>query len=601
MARRIPEALALKRRRSARTLRFFAANWASLPTWLIVCSMMQWLLLRRYFFVFLVFLVAGFAFRAVPEPQASAEAGKESGVAQVDKEGKEKPDKTEKKDVQPPSPVVTEHTVTLAGGKTLSYKAITGYLLLRDAKEETHAGAGSEKESAKENARSQAEPAKGKPKADIFFVAYILNGVADVATRPVTFAFNGGPGSASVWLHMGGLGPRRVQLSDRGEALPPPVKFVDNESTWLDKTDLVFIDPVSTGYSRPVSGEDAKQFHGYKQDIANVGDFIRLWTTQYERWSSPKIIAGESYGTTRAAGLSDYLQNRYGLYVNGIVLISSALNFQTIDFAPGNDVPYPLYLPSYAATAWYHKRLSSELLNLPLREVLNEAESFAAGDYLVALSRGDMLPGPDRDRIADRLGRLTGLSANYLKQLGLRESDDRFVNDLLKDEGRSVGRFDSRFTGIRLNPATDHEDFDPSAEAVNGPFTSAFNDYVRRDLRFETDLPYETIAEVNPWTLAENKYLDVASNLKEAMSRNPYLKVWVCCSYFDLATPYFAAENVVHGMNLDPAIRNNIDLTFYESGHMVYIDKVSREKFKGDFDAFLSRTLTATPVNNAER
>ena len=554
--------------------------------------------------VFVAFLLGKYAFGAALDSQARAEMGKESPVAQGDKQGKEneaKEDKADRKVVQPPSPVVTEHAVTLAEGKTLSYKAIAGYLLLRDTKEEARPGEGNEKDTSKQNVGSQMEPAKGKPKADIFFVAYILNGVADVATRPVTFAFNGGPGSASVWLHMGGLGPRRVQLSDRGETLPTPVKFVDNESTWLDKTDLVFIDPVSTGYSRPVPGEDAKQFHGYKQDIANVGDFIRLWTTQYERWSSPKIIAGESYGTTRAAGLSDYLQSRYGLYVNGIVLISSALNFQAIDFAPGNDVPYPLYLPSYTATAWYHKKLSSDLLNLPLREVLNQAESFAASDYLLALSRGDALAEPDQDRIASQLSKFTGLNANYLKQLDLRESDDRFVNDLLKDESRSIGRLDSRFTGIRLNPATDHQDFDPSVEAVNGPFNSAFNDYVRRDLRFETDLPYETIAEVNPWTLAENKYLDVASNLKEAMSRNRYLKVWVCCGYFDLATPYFAAQNVMHAMNLDPVIRNNIDLTFYESGHMVYIDRASREKFKGDFDTFLGRTLTATPVNNADR
>jgi len=569
--------------------------------------MIDLLVLRRPFIVLFLALIAKLSFGASPDLKVEVEEGKESPTAQEnkgerdDKGGKEaKEEKGEKGDVQPLPPVITEHAVTLPGGKTLSYKAITGYLLLRDTKEGAHAAAEGEKDPGKQNSRSLLDPAKGKPKAAVFFVAYLLNGVADASTRPVTFAFNGGPGSSSVWLHLGGLGPRRVLLSDRGETLPPPVKFVDNESTWLDKTDLVFIDPVSTGYSRPVPGEDAKQFHGYKQDIANVGDFIRLWTTQYERWSSPKIIAGESYGSTRAAGLSDYLQNRYGLYVNGIVLISSALNFQTIAFAPGNDVPYPLYLPSYAATAWYHKKLSSDLLNLPLRELLKEAESFAAGDYLLALSRGDRLPEPDRDRIANQLARLTGLGANYLKQLGLRESDDRFVNDLLKDENRSIGRLDSRFTGIRLNPATDHEDFDPSAEAVNGPFTSAFNDYVRRDLRFETDLPYETIAEVNPWTLAENKFLDVASNLKEAMSRNPYLKVWVCCSYFDLATPYFAAENVVHGMNLDPAIRDNIDLTFYESGHMVYIDKASREKFKGDFDAFLSRTLTATPVNNAE-
>jgi carboxypeptidase C (cathepsin A) len=569
--------------------------------------MINSLLLRRSFILFLSFLTMKLAFGVPPDSKTSEEEAKENTVAQgkegqADKEPKDADEeKVKKVDVQPAPPAITDHTVTLPDGRTLNYKAITGYLLLRDTKEGSHPAEESEKGAEKQSARAQLDPAKGKPKADIFFVAYILNGVTDTSTRPVTFAFNGGPGSASVWLHVGGLGPRRVLLSDRGEALPPPVKFVDNESTWLDKSDLVFIDPVSTGYSRPVPGEDAKQFHGYRQDIATVGDFIRLWTTRYERWSSPKIIAGESYGTTRAAGLSDYLQDRYGMYVSGIVLISSALNFQTIDFESGNDVPYPLYLPTYAASAWYHNKLSADLLRLPLREVLNEAESFATSDYLLALSRGDALPKLEQDRVANQLARFTGLDAGYLKQLALRESDNRFLNDLLKDENRSIGRFDSRFTGIRVHPATDRQDFDPSAEAVNGPFTSAFNDYVRRDLRFESDLPYETIAEVNPWTLAENKYLDVASNLKEAMSRNPYLKVWVCCSYFDLATPYFAAENVVHGMNLDATIRNNIELTFYESGHMVYIDRTSREKFKGDFDAFIARALTATPISNAGR
>jgi carboxypeptidase C (cathepsin A) len=527
-------------------------------------------------------------------------------LKQPDDTGKQKPasqeeDKLDKVEPEESAPVVTEHTVTLPGAKTLSYKAIAGYLLIRDTKQESQTEKDSGKEASKEKPRDQLDPSKGRPKAQVFFVAYLLNGVADAATRPVTFAFNGGPGSASVWLHMGGLGPRRVVLSDRGEALPPPAKFVDNESTWLDQTDLVFIDPVSTGYSRPVRGEDAKQFYGYKQDLATVGDFIRIWTTRYGRWSSPKIIAGESYGTTRAAGLSDYLQDRYGMYVNGIVLISSVLNFQTIDFEPGNDVPFPLYLPSYAAAAWYHKRLPPDLQQLTLKDVLSQAEAFSAGDYLVALARGDAAPQADRDRVASDLSRFTGLDAAYLKQQGLREPDERFSNDLLKNENRSVGRYDSRFTGIRLHPGTDSEDFDPSDEAVVGPFTGAFNDYVRRELKFETDLAYETVADVNPWSLAENKYLDVAANLKQAMSRNPYLKVWICCGYYDLATPYFAAENVVRGMNLDPAVRDNLQLTFYESGHMLYIDTPSREKFKNDFDQFIAGALTESPVHNAER
>jgi carboxypeptidase C (cathepsin A) len=526
-------------------------------------------------------------------------------LKQSDDAGKQKPgiqeDKGSPAESQEPAPVVTEHTVTLPGGKTLNYKAITGYLLIRDTKQESQPEKDSSKEASKEKPQDLLDPSKGKPKAQLFFVAYLLDGVADASTRPVTFAFNGGPGSASVWLHMGGLGPRRVVLSDRGEALPPPAKFVDNESTWLDQTDLVFIDPVSTGYSRPVRGEDARQFYGYKQDLATVGDFIRLWTTRYGRWSSPKIITGESYGTTRAAGLSDYLQDRYGMYVNGIVLISSVLNFQTIDFEPGNDAPFPLFLPSYTAAAWYHKRLPPDLQQLTLKDVLSEAEGFSSGEYLLALARGDSVPQTDQDRVANELSRLTGLDAPYLKQVGLREPGERFSNDLLKGENRSVGRYDSRFTGIRLHPGTDREDFDPSDEAVVGPFTGAFNDYVRRELKFETDLPYETVADVNPWNLAENKYLDVAANLKQAMSRNPYLKVWMCCGYYDLATPYFAAQSVVRGMNLDPAVRDNIQLTFYESGHMLYIDAASREKFKSDFDQFIARSLTETSLHNAER
>ena len=536
---------------------------------------------------------------------ASISSGAPSDLKQSVDSAKEKPtgqeEKAEKGGYEPPLPVVTEHTVTLPGGKTLHYKAIAGYLLIRDTKAETQSEKDSSKESGKGSAQDLLDPTKGKPKAQIFFVAYLLNGVDEVATRPVTFAFNGGPGSASVWLHMGGIGPRRVVLSDRGEAMPPPAKITDNESTWLENTDLVFIDPVSTGFSRPVRGEDPKQFYGYKQDLASVGDFIRIWTTRYSRWSSPKILAGESYGTTRAAGLSQYLQDRYGLYVNGIVLISSVLNFQTLEFEPGNDVPYPLFLPTYAATAWYHKRLPPDLQQLPLRDVLSQTEAFSSAEYLLALARGDSVSQSDASHIANQLSRFTGLDANYLQQENLREPIARFTNDLLKSQNRSVGRYDSRFTGIRLHPGTDAEDFDPSDEAVNGPFTAAFNDYVRRELNFETDLPYETIAEVNPWNLAENKYLDVATSLKEAMSKNPYLKIWVCCGYYDLATPYFAAQSVVRGMNLDPAIHENIQFTFYESGHMLYIERGAREKLKDDLERFLAGALAPNPISNTER
>ncbi|MFY9987436.1 MAG: hypothetical protein WAM44_03285 [Chthoniobacterales bacterium] len=509
---------------------------------------------------------------------------------------------------EPPPPVVTEHSLTLPDGKSLRYKAITGYLLLRDTSAEQNQAQEAASEDAEPDAGAEhkktekpVDPTKGKPKAQVFFVAYVAEDVGDPAARPLTFAFNGGPGSSSIWLHLGGIGPRRTQLSDAGEALPPPSKLVDNESTWLPKTDLVFIDPVSTGYSRPAPGEEAKQFWGYKEDIQSVGDFIRLWTTKYGRWASPKFIAGESYGTTRAAGLSDYLESRYGLYLNGIVLISSVLNFQAIDFSPGNDQPYPLFLPSYASAAWYHKKLSPDLEQLTLPDLLSKVEQFAQDDYAHALSRGDRLSPDEKSTVAAQLARFTGLSQQRFLQLSLRESDHLFFNDLLRDQNRSLGRFDSRFTGIRSYPGTDRDDSDPSDEAVDGPFTSAFYTYVRQDLKYESELPYERIAEVHPWTLARNKYLDVAQDLKKAMDRNRYLRVMVCCGYFDLATPYFAAESVVHNMNLDPAVRNNIQLDFYGCGHMVYLETASRKKLKTDFDQFVDSALSMEPVPSASR
>ncbi len=497
------------------------------------------------------------------------------------------------------SPIITEHSIKLSDSRTLNYKAITGYLLLRDTGLETSKAG--DKNTEKEKNPENVEPPKGKPKAVVFFTAYTVEGVSDLSTRPVTFAFNGGPGSASVWLHVGGIGPRRVQASERGEALPPPSKLIDNNATWLDKTDLVFIDPVSTGFSRAVEGEDPKQFYGYKEDVSSIGDFIRLWITRYNRWSSPKFIAGESYGTIRAAGLSDYLIDRYGISLNGLVLIGTALNFQTLDMQPGNTSPYPLFLPSYAAAAWYHKKLTDDLESQSLAELLTKVEKFAATDYLLALAQGDGLSENDTGRIGEQVARFTGLAPEYLIQQHLKEPDDRFIHDLLKDQNRSIGRYDSRFTGIRLSPGTNEPDFDPSDEAVDTPMSTAFNDYVHRELDFQTDLPYERFSEVAPWRLPENRYLNAESELKKAMSRNPYLKVLVCCGYYDLATPYFAAENVVRAMNLDPAVRDNIQLAFYESGHMLYIDKIAREKLKADFDLFVDKALKPTPIENAQR
>ncbi len=544
---------------------------------------------RLFFTVALAGCLTSSGLGADPTPEASPK----DKPAEAEKKPADKPDK----DKEPPAPVVTDHTITLPGGRVLRYKATAGYLTLRDT---------SEPKDSKPKADDEADPLKGKPKARVFFVAYTLDPAPDPATRPVTFSFNGGPGSSSIWLHMGALGPRRAALTDQGEAPPPPYKLVDNESTWLDLTDLVFIDPVSTGYSRAAAGEGSNQFHGYREDIASVGEFIRLYLSHNARWSSPKFVVGESYGTTRAAGLSDYLQETHGIYLNGIALVSSVLDFSTLAFDAGNNLPFSLYLPTYTAAAWYHKRLSPDLQSQPLADVLKSSEQFANNEYLLALMHGDALPPDEHAKVAESLARFTGLPAAQLAQQNLRETDARFFFDLLKDKNRSIGRYDARYTGIRYEPGTQDYDFDPSYEAVSGAFTSAFNDYVRRELKYESDLPYKTLTDVQPWNFAAdpsnpNSYLDVADNLRKAMSRHPYLKVWVCCGYYDLATPYFAAQHVVQQMHLDPAIRGNIALTYYNAGHMLYVQKESREKFRRDFEAFVNSATHETPVTNADR
>ena len=407
---------------------------------------------------------------------------------------------------------------------------------------------------------------------------------------------------------MASVAPRRASLTDEGEAPPPPYQLTDNESTWLDSTDLVFIDPVSTGYSRPVAKEDPSQYHGLKEDIASVGDFIRLYTSRNTRWLSPKFILGESYGTTRAAGLSDYLQNRYGFYLNGIILVSSALNFQALDFTPQNNEPYIQFLPSYAASAWYHKKLPADLQAKSLAEVVAAARVFAANDYAPALGRGDLLSTADKQHLAGELSRFTGLPANDILQWKLRIKDVQFFTHLLRGEGKMLGRFDARFSGFRYEPGTDvtgYQDweYDPSDEAVTGPLGAAFNDYVRRELQFESDIPYELVADVQPWNFgdAANGFPNTAEDLRKAMTRNPYLKIWVTCSYYDLATPFFGAENVIAAMNLEPSIRANLRFSYYESGHMLYIHKPSRVKFKADFEAFLKDALNQQPVHTTAR
>ena len=459
-----------------------------------------------------------------------------------------------------PAPIATKHSISIKG-VVINYTATVGYLQLKTE--------------------------DGKPKANIFFVAYTKDGVTDKKTRPMTYTFNGGPGSSSVWLHMGIIGPKRVLMSDKGDVLSPPYSYVDNEYSWLDKTDMVFIDPVTTGFSRAVTGENDKQFHGYEEDIQSMGEAIRLYSSKYERWNSPKFLAGESYGTTRAAGLSEYLQSKHKFYLNGIVLISSILNMQTSRFDIGNDLPFALFLPTYTATAWYHKKLGADLQR-DLKTTLKEVEAFAIGEYNTALMKGSELTPAEFTNIVNKLSRYTGLSKEYIRETNLRIDIHKFDKELRRNEGLTVGRLDSRFTGRDYNDVGVTPEFDPSNDGtISGPYSAAINHYVRAELKFKNDLPYEILGgRVQPWNYnnVQNKYLNVAESLRKAMSVNPFLKVWVLCGYFDLATPYFAADYTFNTMGLRPEQRKNVNFTFYEAGHMMYIHKPSLIQIKKDAD-----------------
>jgi carboxypeptidase C (cathepsin A) len=479
--------------------------------------------------------------------------------------------------------VTTQHTCTI-DGVAISYTVTTGTMVL--------------KEEAEKVGEKEGEAEGEKPRATIFFIAYTRDDTQEGQHRPITFAFNGGPGSSSVWLHLGLLGPKRVLMDDDGMPLPPPYRLVENEASLLDVSDLVFIDPISTGFSRPVPGEKAKEYHGFKRDIESVGDFIRLYTTRYQRWLSPKFLIGESYGTTRAAGLAGYLQERHGMFLNGIMLVSTVLDFQTIRFEPGNDLVHLLYLPAFAATAWYHQRLPSDLQALPLRSLLDQVEAFAIGDYALALLQGTALPAQQRAHIRRQVARYTGLSEDYVERVDLRVEIKRFTKELLRDQQRTVGRLDSRYVGIDRDSAGEQPEFDPSHAAVQGPYTATFNQYVRGELHYESDLPYEIIARLyEHWSYKEfeNKYVNVAETLRSAASMNHHLKIHLASGYYDLATPYFAAVYTVNHLGLDPSLLDNVSLSYYEAGHMMYVHKASLLRLKAELAGFVSTSQGGKP------
>jgi len=448
------------------------------------------------------------------------------------------------------------------GNRQLNYTVSTGFMPIKNA-------------------------VSGDTEARIFYMAYTLDDPP--AGRPLMFSFNGGPGSASVWLHMGALGPKRVKMLDDGLMPPAPYEAEENAQSWLDQTDLVFIDPVGTGYSRATKPELASKFFGLTGDIESIGEFIRMYLGRNERWSSPLFLVGESYGTTRAAGLSNHLFER-GIALNGIVLVSTVMNFQSLSFADNNDLPLILIFPSYTATAWYHKQLPAELQRKPLREVLNESEQFAMNEFGPAMLRIDKLSAPEKNALLDKFSRLSGLGRDFVDENNFRVTLGEFNKELLRKQRRSTGRLDSRFLGFDKDSAGTSTDFDPSMTAIRTPYTAVFNDYVRRELGFKSDLEYYILGGgiTSPWNWGvNNQYADTSQALSSAMRKNPYMKVMVASGYYDMATPYFAAEYTVSAMNLDPQLRRNFTFTYYEAGHMMYIEKESLRKLKVDVTGFI--------------
>jgi len=483
------------------------------------------------------------------------------------REIKKSEEKDKKKEGFPgDKPSVTHHVVEI-NGKPLKYKATAGYMKIKDKDQ--------------------------KLKARNFYISYEKEDVKDKSTRPVTFAFNGGPGAASAWVHFGAMGPKRISTNDTGEILPPPYKYDDNKETWLDFTDLVFMDPVGTGFSCPGKDEDPKQFYGVEEDLQAGGDFIRQYISTNKRWLSPKYITGESYGTFRAAGLAHYLQTKHAMDFNGVILISSVLNFLIFDFATGNDLPFILFLPAYTATAFYHKKLKSPLLE-NLESTLKEAEDWAINKYSVALLKGDSLSSSEKTEIIDKLSYYTGISKGYIDDCNLRVSRDRFMKQLLHNEREVVGPYDARLKAVDIDPAGERAITDPSFFNIYGSCIATLNHFIGTELKYENELPYRPLSrDVNElwnWGSGINNsmgYIDITRKLTESMSYNKYLKVFFANGYYDLCTPYYLNKYTMEHLALAPSLRKNVVFKCYEGGHMMYVHKQSRIQLRDDLKAFI--------------
>ncbi len=475
--------------------------------------------------------------------------------------------------------VTTEHRLQI-GKKTLEYTATCGTLLLREPEikdgELKHDGKG--------------EYGGEKTRASVFFIAYTLKGAKNAQQRPLTFSFNGGPGSSSVWLHLGLLGPQRVPTDAMGQCGKPPYGLCDNEHSLLLESDLVFIDPVGTGHSRMAEGQKAAEFHDYQRDLDAVGEFIRLYLNRWGRWASPKYLIGESYGTTRAAGLSRHLQEKHDIYLNGLMLVSLALDFQTLSFDAGNELPYALFLPTYAATAWYHKALRETQQKKPLRQVVQEAEDFAHGDYWLALMQGARLTPGERDRIAELLSLHTGLSKGYALRCDLRPGEFRFFKELLRERGQTVGRLDSRFLGLDRDDAGEHPEDDAGMNNLVGAYAVGINRLLREQLGWISDEPYLVHAPLWKswaWKGFENRYLSAGESLRRALHANPDMRVYVASGYYDLATPHAAGDYTLAHLGLREQLQGQISVSYFEAGHMMYIHQESLQRMAAELRAFV--------------